>query len=59
MPESPRQLVHKGRHEVGFEVVALAYADSGQQNPVVLAQYKEIIDILKYEVKNGETLNMM
>jgi MFS family permease len=59
LPESPRWLVHKHRHEEALEVVALTYADGDQENPVVLAQYKEIIDTLNFEVENGETLNMM
>jgi hypothetical protein len=51
--------VHKGRHDEALEVVALTYADGDRDDPVVLAQYKEIADTLKYEVENGETLNMM
>ena len=39
--------------------MALTYADGDQEDPVVLAQYKEIVDTLRYEVETGETLNMM
>lgn len=38
--------------------MALTYADGDRNDPVVLAQYKEIVDTLKYEIENGETLNM-
>lgn len=58
LPESPRWLVHKGRNEEALQVVALTYADGDRDNPVVLAQYKEIIDTLNYEAENGETLSM-
>jgi MFS family permease len=57
--ESPRWLVHKGRHEEAREMVALTYADGHCDDPVVLAQYKEIVDTLRYEIENGETLNLM
>lgn len=35
------------------------YADGDKDDPVALAQYKEIVDTLQFEVENGETLSIL
>jgi hypothetical protein len=39
-------------------VVAQAYANGDTTNPMVLAQYKEIVDTIDYEKNVGETLSL-
>jgi hypothetical protein len=59
IPESPRWLVHVGRREEALTVVAQTYANGDVSNPMVLAQYKEIVDTLDYERNVGETLSLV
>ena len=39
--------------------MAQTYANGDTSNPMVLAQYKEIIDTIDYEKNVGETLSVM
>ena len=39
-------------------MVAQAYANGDTTNPMVLAQYKEIVDTIDYEKNVGETLSL-
>jgi hypothetical protein len=59
IPKSPRWLVHKGRHAEALESIALAYSNGDRDDPIVLAQYKEIVDTLKFDRENDQTLSMV
>jgi hypothetical protein len=56
-PESPRWLVHEGYYEEARAVVALTNANGDLSHPVVLTVYKEIIDTIGWEKKEGRTMS--
>jgi hypothetical protein len=56
-PESPRWLVHEGYYEEARAVVALTNANGDISHPVVLTVYKEIIDTIAWEKKEGRTMS--
>lgn len=58
IPESPRWLIHKDRHEEALDAISLAYSDGDTEDPIVLAQYKEIVDTLRFERESGNTMTM-
>ncbi len=58
VPESPRWLVRQDRFEDARLVVAQTNANSDLTDPVVMAVYKEIVDSLEWEKKEGRTLSM-
>jgi hypothetical protein len=56
--ESPQWLVYQDRHQEAKEVLAATHADGHLDDPVVLGQYKEIVDTIQYEKNAGQQLTM-
>jgi hypothetical protein len=57
LPESPRWLVYRNRNEEALTAVAQTCADGDEQDPIVLATYREIVDTIDFEKNTGETLS--
>ena len=57
IPESPRWLAYQGHMEAAHIVVAQTHADGDMDDPIVLAQFKEIVDTLQFERESGVTLS--
>lgn len=56
-PESPRWLVHEGFYDSARTVVAQTNTNGDLNDPVSLIVYKEIVDTLEWEKKEGRTMN--
>jgi len=56
-PESPRWLIHEGHYEDARLAVAQTNAGGNLSDPVVLTVYKEIVDTLEWEKKEGRTMS--
>ena len=50
--------MHKGRLDEAREVIALTHADGDTEHPVVLVQYREVIDTQAFERENGKTMSI-
>lgn len=59
VPESPRWLVHRGLYEEARTVVAQTNTNGNLTNPVAVAVYKEILDTIEFEKKEGRTMSPM
>lgn len=57
IPESPRWLAYQGHFEGARMVVAQTNANGDEADPVVITVYKEIIDTLAWEKKEGRTMS--
>ena len=55
VPESPRWLINKDRHDEALTVIALTEANGNRSDPIVLAQYEEVVDTLRWEKEVGQT----
>ncbi|CAN8105237.1 unnamed protein product [Discula destructiva] len=58
IPESPRWLAYQGRFAGARQVVAQTNASGDLNDAVVLTVYKEIVDTLAWEKKEGRTLGI-
>lgn len=59
IPESPRWLAYQGDFEGARTVVAQTNSDGDITDPVTVTIYKEIIDTLAWEKKEGRTMSPM
>ncbi|KAI1385596.1 putative hexose carrier protein [Hypoxylon trugodes] len=57
VPESPRWLLHEGHFEDARKSVAQLNSDGNLVDPVSIAIYKEILDALEWEKKEGRTMS--
>ena len=51
LPESPRFLIDRDRHEEALEVLAAINSNGDKESPIVLVQYREITDTIAWEKK--------
>lgn len=58
IPESPRWLIGQDRHEEALEVLAIVNANGDKTDPLVLLQYREITDTIKWEKTEGKQLTL-
>ena len=49
LPESPRFLIDRDRHDDALEVLAAINANGDKESPVVLVQFREITDTIAWE----------
>ncbi|KAI1339662.1 putative hexose carrier protein [Xylariaceae sp. FL0016] len=57
VPESPRWLVHQGYYEYARTSVAQTNSNGDILDPVAITVYKEILDTLEWEKKEGRTMS--
>ena len=59
VPESPRWLVGRDRHEEALEVLAVVNSQGNQEDPRTLLQFREISDTIHWEKTDGGQLSLL
>ncbi|RFU25468.1 hypothetical protein B7463_g10874, partial [Scytalidium lignicola] len=59
VPESPRWLISKDRHEEALEILAIVNSGGDKTDPVVLLQYREIADTIAWEKTDRQQHSFM
>ncbi|EFX05030.1 hexose transporter [Grosmannia clavigera kw1407] len=54
MPESPRWLIHKDRHEEALDALADTHGNGNRDDPHVTETYNEIVSMLQAEIDLGK-----
>ncbi|KAI1249684.1 hypothetical protein MGN70_009297 [Eutypa lata] len=57
VPESPRWLIHQGHFEWARTSVAQTNSDGDASDPVAVTVYKEILDTIEWEKREGRTMS--
>jgi len=57
IPESPRWLAYRNRQDEALEVLAVSHAWGDKQDPIVLTEFAEIVETIRYEKSTGATVS--
>jgi hypothetical protein len=56
LPESPRWLISRDRHEEALQVIAMVNSKGNREDPITVVQYREISDTLAWEKSEGKQM---